>query len=61
MANRKTVEVTRGKGKNKNQFRFMPKASNGKKLSDRDFYKRKATLVRMLKKNFPDFEIVDLT
>jgi uncharacterized protein YegP (UPF0339 family) len=59
MSNKKTVIVCHGRGKRSKEFRFKLVASNGKNLSDREFYKRKATLKKMLKKNFPEFSIDD--
>ena len=61
MPNKKTVVVCRGRGKRSKEFRFKLKASNGKNLSDREFYKRKRTMINMLQKNFPGFDIVDET
>lgn len=57
----KKAIIQKGKGKRKNQFRFSLIASNGRNLSDREFYTRKAHVTRMLTKNFPEFKIVDLT
>lgn len=61
MANKKTVIVCHGRGKRSKEFRFKLKASNGKNLSDREFYKRKRTMIKMLQKNFPEFVIDDQT
>jgi hypothetical protein len=58
---KKKIVILKGKGKFKNQFRFLPIAKNGKKLSDRDFYTRKSSLLKMLEHNFPDWQIVDRT
>lgn len=43
------------------QFRFIFKADNGKLLDGRDSYHNKGDIVKMLKKYFPQFPIVDLT
>ena len=59
--NRKTIHIKKGKGKRSKEFRFTLVASNGKDLSDREFYKNKKDVVDLAKKNFPDFEIVDDT
>ncbi len=61
MPNKKTVQLLRGRGFRSKEFRFKLLASNGKNLSDREFYKKKATLKKMLAKNFPGFEIADKT
>jgi uncharacterized protein YegP (UPF0339 family) len=61
MPNKKSVVIVKGRSKRSKEFRFKLLASNGQNLSDREFYKRKSTLIKMLKKNFPGFKIVDQT
>jgi len=61
MANKKTVEVLRGRGKRSKEFRFKLLASNGQVIAIGEFYKRKLTLKKMLVKNFAAFEIDDQT
>lgn len=55
----KKAIIKKGAGKYKNQFRFSLLATNGKNLSDREFYTRKSNCIKTVKKNFPDFKIID--
>lgn len=57
----KKIKISRGTGEYESQFRFTPVADNGRILSDRDYYRNKYDLLKMLKKYFKDWEIVDET
>ena len=60
---KKAFIKTVSKGKQKGQFRFVLKASNGETIavSSPESYTQKHSAIETLTANFPDFQIVDKT
>jgi uncharacterized protein YegP (UPF0339 family) len=53
--------VKKGRGRMSRQFMFVLRSANGKTICASEFYKRKLTMTRIIKKYFPSFKIHDIT
>lgn len=58
---RRRIEIEYASPKTRKEFKYLIISDNGKPISDRDFYKRKPTLLKMLAKYFPGYQVVDKT
>lgn len=57
----KAIVKTVSHGKQKGQFRFVLKASNGEVIAVSETYTQKHNALDIIKEYFPNFEIVDKT